>query len=137
MKIKILFVLVFQCFHLLAQEIVDSSSLVKPYLQLKDGTTISTKRPMIICEEKGYYINRFTKTPSHQDLENIEGFSKESDVRWMTIQQFRRIGRTRVKGYFWAAVLSNPPVFIGLPMFSGLIKREHIRVLFSYFLQYL
>jgi hypothetical protein len=136
MKKYVLFVLILQCVTLSAQEFTEDAGPMKPFLQLKDGTIISAKRPILICEDYCYYINRFTKIPSHQKLENIEGFSQGGDVRWITKEQFRRVGRTKTKGYFWAFVLSSPPIFIGMPMFLDLVKRERIRILYHYSLNH-
>lgn len=103
----------------------------EPYVRLKDGTIVSVHKPIVLCENMVYYTNRYSKSTYKKPLEEIEGFSSGSDVRWMTRQEFQRIGTRPVRGYFWSIVTIYPTGF-GIFILSDIIKRRQIREYYQF-----
>lgn len=123
------------CLFFLFLNLVASAQEVEqpqePYVLLKDGTIVSVHKPIVLCENMVYYTNRYSKSMYEKPLEEIEGFSSGSDVRWMTRQEFQRIGTRPVRGYFWSIVTIYPTGF-GIFILSDIIKRRQIRAYYQY-----
>lgn len=102
-----------------------------PYVQLKNGMQYEVLRPMVVCENTCYYMDRFSRNSFSVPLDSVDGFSKGSDVRYMTKQEFKRIGRKPVKGYFFGALMIYP-TGLGIFIFSDITKRRHIRNLYRH-----
>ena len=102
-----------------------------PYVQLKNGRQYEVLRPMVVCENTCYYMDRFSRNSHSIPLDSVEGFGERSDVRYMTKQEFKRIGRKPVKGYFFG-VLMIYPAGLGIFIFSDITKRRHIRNLYRH-----
>jgi len=126
-KMTFLFLLLFHL-HSFGQT-AENSLPTKPFVILKDGSMISVKKPVVVCENRCYYINKSTNETQQQDIAHIEGFSKGSDVRWITPQEFQKIGKLQVQGFFWGVVMIYPSGF-GICMLSDLIKRKHIQKMY-------
>lgn len=119
-----LFLLMFH-FHSFSQN-TENTLPSKPFIMLKDGSMLSVKYPVVICENMCYFTNRYTKSLTRKPLSEIEGFSSGSDVRWMTSQEFKRIGTRSVHGYFWS-VVTFYPTGLGIFILTDIIKRRQIR----------
>jgi hypothetical protein len=130
MKPFFLFLLLISQFSIFGQEIQVDPMKSGPFILLKDGTYISVKKPVIVCEDKCYYINRSIQECQVQELSNVEGFSRHSDVRWMLYSEFRRIGHSNVRGFFWG-VATVPPYGMGIFILSDLTKRKRIQRMYQ------
>lgn len=102
-----------------------------PFVQLKNGMQYEVLRPVVICEKTCYYTDRYSKNCYSVPLDSVDGFGTRSDVRYMTKQEFKRIGRKPVKGYFFGALMIYP-TGLGIFIFSDITKRRHIRNLYRY-----
>lgn len=114
-----------------SQELNADKTPKGPYVQLKNGMQYEVLRPMVVCENTCYYMDRFSRNSYSVPLDSVEGFGKGSDVRYMTKQEFKRIGRKLVKGYFFG-VLMIYPTGLGIFIFSDITKRRHIRNLYRH-----
>ena len=126
MKPFYLFLLMISQFSVFGQEIQVDPMQSRPFILLKDGTYIAVKKPVIVCEDKCYYINRSTQECQVHDLSNIEAFSRHSDVRWMLYEEFRRLGFQHIRGFFWG-VVTIPAYGMGVFILSDLTKRNRIQ----------
>lgn len=130
MKPFFLFLLMISRFSVFGQEIMIDPMQSRPFILLKDGTSIAVKKPVIVCEDKCYYINRSTRECQVQELSNIEGFSRHSDVRWMLFSEFRKIGHKNIRGFFWA-IATVPAYGMGIFILSDLTKRKRIQRMYQ------
>ena len=130
MKQAFFYLLLCITFPIFGQEIVVDPLQSRPFILLKDGTSIAVKKPVIVCEDKCYYINRSTRECQVQELSNIEGFSRHSDVRWMIFSEFRRLGHSNVRGFFWG-VATVPAYGMGIFILSDLTKRKRIQRMYQ------
>lgn len=130
MKQALFFLLLLFKFPIFGQEIAVDPMQSRPFILLKDGTSIAVKKPVIVCEDKCYYINRSTQECQVQELSNIEGFSRHSDVRWMLFSEFRKLGHKNVRGFFWA-VATVPAYGMGIFILSDLTKQKRIQRMYQ------
>lgn len=114
-----------------SQELNADKTPKGPYVQLKNGMQYEVLRPMVVCENTCYYMDRFSRNSYSVPLDSVEGFGKGSDVRYMTKQEFKRIGRKLVKGYYLGAITIFP-TGLGIFIFSDITKRRHIRNLYRH-----
>ncbi|MEN9973263.1 MAG: hypothetical protein RIS20_1610 [Bacteroidota bacterium] len=126
MKHIVFFLLLLAYLSASAQNQVTDSSLSGPFIQFKNGIRVYVKKPVIVCENNCYYIDKKNDTVVVQPISIIEGFSKRSDIRWMTMEDFRKIGLNPVRGYFWSAVLIYPTGLGGF-ILGDLVKRRRIQ----------
>lgn len=130
-KYTFLFLLFFS-FHYCSfgqQENPQYVSTTGSFIQFKNGTKVSVRKPVVVCGNSCYYIGQFNKKCYREDLQNIDGFSRGSNVRWMTNEEFQRIGSTPVMGYFWG-IVTLYPTGMGIFILSDLSKRKNIRKLY-------
>ena len=131
MKKYNVFFLLFIHFFSFGQSNEDQETLSKPYILFKNGMHYAVSKPVVVCENTCYYTDRFSKNSYSVPLDSVEGFSRGSDVRYMTQQEFIRIGGKLVKGYF-LGVMTIYPTGLGIFIFSDITKRRHIRNLYLY-----
>ena len=129
MKKIILLFLFFIQFSSFGQVTQDSQMVYPPFITYKNGMRYAVSKPVVICDSMCYYINRFDKKVYAEPIAKIEGFSKKSDVRWMTYEEFQRIGSTPVRGYFWG-IVTIYPTGLGIFIMSDVTKRKHIKKLY-------
>ena len=131
MKKYNVFFLLFIHFFSFGQSNEDQETLSKPYILFKNGMHYAVSKPVVVCENTCYYTDRFSKNSYSVPLDSVEGFSRGSDVRYMTKQEFKRIGRKLVMGYF-LGVMTIYPTGLGIFIISDITKRRHIRNLYLY-----
>ena len=127
-KIILLYLLFIQ-FSSFGQSTQDQEPVSEPYIVYKNGMRYAVSKPVVICDSMCYYINRFNRKVYAEPISKIEGFSKKSDVRWMTDEEFQRIGSTQVRGYFWG-IVTIYPTGLGIFIMSDITKRKHIKKLY-------
>jgi hypothetical protein len=126
MKHIVFFYFLLAYFSASAQNQVTESSPSGQFIQLKNGLRVYVKKPVIVCENNCYYIDKTNNKASMQPISFIEGFSKRSDIRWMTMEDFRNVGLNPVRGYFWSAVFIYPTGLGGF-ILGDLVKRRRIQ----------
>jgi hypothetical protein len=126
MKQIVFFFFILTNFLSSAQYIDEDAPQGGQFIQHKNGVRIYVKKPVIVCDNSCYYIDRTSDKAMKEPISNIEGFSKRSDIRWMTNQDFRTIGINPVRGYFWSAVFIYPTGLGGF-ILSDLMKRRRIQ----------
>jgi hypothetical protein len=131
MKKYNVFFLLFIHFFSFGQSNEDQETLSKPYILFKNGMHYAVSKPVVVCENTCYYTDRFSKNSYSVPLDSVEGFSRGSDVRYMTQQEFIRIGGKLVKGYF-LGVMTIYPTGLGIFIISDITKRRHIRNLYRF-----
>jgi hypothetical protein len=129
MKKYTVFFLLFIHFFSFGQSTEGQETLSKPYIIYKNGMHYAVSKPVVVCDSMCYFINRFNKKVYAEPIANIEGFSNKSDVRWITYNEFQRIGTSPVKGYFWGLVTIYP-TGLGVFIMSDVTKRKHIKKLY-------
>ena len=128
MKRMLLFLVSLSVFFAFGQKSVSDGTQSLPFVLLKDGTYIAVKKPVLICEDQCYYVNRNTNECATNPLSEVEGFSRKNDVRWIDPIEFRRIGLKPVRGYLWGVVFFYPLVpGPGLFIFMDIAKRKRVK----------
>lgn len=112
------------------QENTQNQRTSESYVQFKNGSQISVLTPVVVCENSCYYISKLDKKCYREDLQNIDGFRRGTKVRWMTFEEFERIGSKPLRGYFWGYVTLYP-TGLGIFILSDLSKRKNIRKLYQ------
>lgn len=127
-KITILFFIFFR-FSSFAQDLQDQEMLKKPYITFKNGIHFGVSRPIVVCDSMCYFINRSNKKVFAEPISNIEGFSQGNDVRWITYEEFHKIGTRPIRGYLFGFLTMYPTGF-GIFIMSDITKRKHIKKIF-------